>query len=127
MPDTLEAEKFKEYERKLNAILKTRRDEEKQFVAEVVEQVRLGKIPSKLVATSFDWVRNERPLTRYPFIYFEKVLRIQATALGLGDEIPEFDYEIYRSAGQTAPDQRGSAGQKTLTRLRALFTPGSRR
>lgn len=118
---------FIEYERKLNAILKTRRDEEKLFVAAVVRQVQLGKIPSKLVATSFGWVLKKRPDTNYPFIYFEKVLRIQADALKLGTEIPPFDYKIYKSAGQRIRSQRSSAGQKTLTRLKAFFTPGSRR
>jgi hypothetical protein len=87
--------RFIEYERQLNAMLKTRRDEEKQFVAEVINQIRLEKIPSKLVTTSFEWVRNKRPDTEYPFVYFERVLRLQAKRLQLGNEIPAFDYRIY--------------------------------
>ena len=86
---------FIEFERQLNAILKTRRDEEKQFVGEVVNQIRLGLIPSKLVTTSFEWVRNKRPTTKYPFIYFERVLRLQGGRLGLANEIPPFDFSIY--------------------------------
>lgn len=87
--------RFIEYERQLNAMLKTRRDEEKRFVAEVINQIRLEKIPSKLVTTSFEWVRNKRPDTEYPFVYFERVLRLQAKRLQLGSEIPAFDYRIY--------------------------------
>lgn len=87
--------RFIEYERQLNAMLKTRRDEEKLFVAEVVNQIRLKKIPSKLVSTSFEWVRNKRPDTKYPFVYFERVLRLQAKRLQLGQEIPKFNYRIY--------------------------------
>ena len=87
--------RFDLYERQLNAILKTRRDEEKLFVKRVVDQVKLKKISSKLVNTSFQWVRNKRPGTKYPFVYFERVLRLQATKLELEDEIPPFDYGIY--------------------------------
>jgi len=86
---------FIEFERQLNAMLKTRRDEEKQFVGLVVNQIRLGLIPSKLVSTSFEWVRNKRPTTKYPFVYFERVLRLQAGRLGLASEIPPFDFSIY--------------------------------
>lgn len=86
---------FIEFERQLNAMLKTRRDEEKQFVGQVVNQIRLGLIPSKLVSTSFEWVRNKRPTTKYPFVYFERVLRLQAGRLGLASEIPPFDFSIY--------------------------------
>ena len=86
---------FIEFERQLNAILKTRRDEEKEFVGQVVNQIRLGAIPSKLVTTSFKWTRNKRPNTKYPFIYFERVLRLQAERLGMEDEIPPFDFSIY--------------------------------
>ena len=86
---------FIEFERQLNAILKTRRTEEKEFVGQVVNQIRLGLIPSKLVTTSFEWVRNKRPTTKYPFIYFERVLRLQGSRLGLANEIPPFDFSVY--------------------------------
>lgn len=98
--ETFTAEQFVEYERQLNAFLKTRRNEEQDFIAGVVRQVRMGNIPSKLVSTSYSWVRTKRPNTNYPFIYFERVLRIQAEAAGLEDEIPAFDLSIYSSAGQ---------------------------
>ena len=52
-------DRFIEFERQLNAMLKTRREEEKQFVGLVVNQIRLGLIPSKLVSTSFEWVRKQ--------------------------------------------------------------------
>lgn len=104
---------FEEYERRLNAILLTRRDEEKLFVARVVERVRTKRIPAKLVDVSYQWARKNRPDTKYPFIYFEKVLRLQAKKLGLEKEVPPFDFSIYKSAGQKIPGQNGSAGQRT--------------
>ena len=86
---------FAEFERQLNAMLKTRRDEEREFVGSVVDQIRAGQLPSKLVTTSFEWVRNKRPTTKYPFVYFERVLRLQAGRLGLGSQIPSFNYAVY--------------------------------
>ena len=94
-PDNFNPAQFEEYERQLNAILKTRRDEEKAFVKAVVKNVRDGKLPAKLISTSFKWVRNRRPNTNYPFIYFERVLRLQAAKLKLSKFVPEFDYDIY--------------------------------
>jgi hypothetical protein len=113
MPEEFSSAQFTEYERQLNAILKTRRDEEKEFVGKIVDLVRLGRIPSRLVSTSYQWVHQKRPDTNYPFIYFEKVLRIQAKALNLEKEIPAFDFSIYKSAGQRASGQNGSAGQRS--------------
>jgi hypothetical protein len=85
--------RFTDYEARLNAILKTRRDEEKKFVSEVMALVRNGVLPERLIETSYKWVMNKRPGTDYPFIYFERVLRIQAAVMKL--EIPAFDYSIY--------------------------------
>ena len=113
MPETFTEAQFAEYERQLNALLKTRADEEKQFISKVVTQVRLGRIPSRLVSTSYQWGRKNRPASNYPFIYFEKVLRIQAKALKLEDEIPAFDYSIYKSAGQRSDGQNISASQRS--------------
>ena len=127
MPEKFESEQFVEYERQLNAMLKTRHDEEKKFVNKIVGKVRLGKIPSRLVSTTYSWVRNKRPDTNYPFVYFERVIRIQAKAIGLEDEIPPFDYSIYGSAGQRSIGQNGSAGQKTDTRKNSFFRAGNRR
>lgn len=86
--------RFVDYEIRLNAILKTRRDEERQFVSSVLALVREGKLPEQVVETSYKWVLNKRAYSEYPFIYFERVLRIRAQQLEL--EIPEFDYAIYR-------------------------------
>ncbi len=113
LPEKFTEAQFVEYERQLNVILKTRRDEEKQFVSKVVFLVRAGRIPSRLVSTSFQWSLKNRPDTSYPFIYFEKVLRIQSKALNLEKEIPVFDYKIYKSAGQQSDGQKSSAGQRT--------------
>ena len=123
-----DAARFAEYERQLNAILKTRRDEERIFVAQIVSQVRDGKIPSKLVSTSFDWVHKKRPGTKYPFIYFEKIIRLQARQLEIQKEIPPFDFSIYRrSVGQLSPSSRTTAGQATPVRRSSFLTPGSLR
>lgn len=88
--------RFEDYEQRLNAILKTRRDEEREFVERVVNKVKDGSIPERLVETSFKWVQNKRPNTNYPFVYFERVLRIQAKRLELERHIPAFDYDIYK-------------------------------
>lgn len=113
---------LEEYERQLNAILKTRRDEEKEFVAQVIQKVKEEKIPTYLVDTSFQWVRNRRPDTDYPFIYFERVLRIQAESLNLQDEIPPFDLAIYdQSAGQRRAGQQLNAGRPTESQRESFF------
>ena len=101
---------FFEFERQLNAMLKTRRDEEQEFIGLVVNQIRLGRIPSRLVSTSFEWVRNKRPTTKYPFIYFERVLRLQAERLGLESEIPPFDFSIYSQTNVPPSSASGEAG-----------------
>ena len=76
--------------------LKTRRDEERKFVKDIVLNVRAGKMPSKLIQTSFKWVQNKRPKTNFPFIYFERVLRLQASRAGIPTAVPAFDFGIYR-------------------------------
>ena len=121
------AGQFVEYERLLNSILKTRRDEERQFVALLVQQVRLGRIPSKLVSTSYGWVRNKRPRTNYPFIYFERVLRLQAERVNLESDIPQFNLAIYRSAGQATGRRSNSAGQRPFEDRQNTPSPGQRR
>lgn len=86
--------RFRDYEAKIQAILKTRLNEEKAFVSLVMEKVRAGEIPEKMVETSYKWVLNKHPDTNYPFVYFERVLRIQGEKAGI--EIPPFDYDAYR-------------------------------
>ena len=123
---TFTAEQFVEYERTLNSVLRTRRDEEKKFIAEVVRQVRIGRIPSKLVSTSYGWIRNKRPTTNYPFIYFERVIRLQAERANLASEIPAFDFSIYSSPGQAAGRRSFSAGQRAPARRTFIPTAGQR-
>ncbi len=84
---------FVELEKQLNAILKTRRDEEKAYVARIVLLVKEEAIPRQLVNASFKYVINKRPGTKYPFVYFVRVLQF----LGARDEIeiPAFDFRIY--------------------------------
>jgi hypothetical protein len=86
--------RFRDYEAKIQAIVKTRLNEEKAFVSSVMEKVRAGEIPEKMVETSYKWVLNKHPDSNYPFVYFERVLRIQGDKAGI--EIPPFDYEVYR-------------------------------
>lgn len=95
-PENFTDQRFLQYEQQLNAILKTRREEERKFIANLVVRVREGKLPSKLIQTSFKWVQKKRPGTNFPFIYFEKVLRIQATRAGIAATIPPYDFGIYR-------------------------------
>jgi len=93
-PESFTQARFDQYEQQLNAILKTRREEEREFISQIVALVRTGRLPSSMVQTSFQWVYKKRPATKFPFIYFERVLRIQADTAGFG--IPEFDFAIYR-------------------------------
>jgi len=88
----------------------TRREEERQFIAILVAEVRAGILPSKFIQTSFRWVQNNRPNTKLPFIYFERVLRLQATQAGIADVIPPFDFDIYREFDSgTRPFIRGGS------------------
>lgn len=89
--------RFADYEARLNAILKTRRLEEQEFVNAVLAKVRAGDLPVPMMESSFLWVLSNRPDTPYPFIYFERVLRLQGELAGVS--IPEFDYGIYSDYG----------------------------
>jgi hypothetical protein len=113
---------FTEYERQLNAILKTRRDQEKLFVSQVVEKLKQDKLPIKLVDTSFEWVRNKRPYTDHPFYYFERVLRLEAAKLGLEEEVPPFDYSKVGVTGIGEPGQQLNAGFPTERQRSSLFS-----
>ena len=94
-PETFTAARFAKYEQQLNAILLTRRDEERKFIEAIVQNVQAGKLPSRFIQTSFKWVQQKRPRTNFPFIYFEKVLRLQATKAGIASTVPPFDFGIY--------------------------------
>lgn len=80
-------------ERQLNSILKTRLNEEKLYIATIVKLVNDGKLPRKLINTSFKYVKNKRPYTKYPFVYFARVLHFQAKRERV--EIPKFDFSVY--------------------------------
>ena len=81
------------YEKQVNAILKTRLPAEKKFVSELMIEVGKKEIPKSLIDTSFKWVLNKRPNTNYPFVYFERVIRLQGKKLGY--KIPSFNYKAY--------------------------------
>jgi hypothetical protein len=69
-------------EDQLNTGLKTRRPEETEFVEEVARLVNEGKLPRKLVDSTFSWAVRRRQT--YPFPAFERALRLQADRLGVG-------------------------------------------
>ncbi len=82
-----------QYEQQLNAILKTRFNEEKDYVRKVVALTTLNRLPRSVVNTSFKWVLNKRPRTNNRFIYFQRVLDLQAERLNL--PVPTFDSSFY--------------------------------
>ena len=81
------------YDRQLQAVLKTRLIEEKEFVARVVLLVQEEDIPKNLVDSAWLWVRGKRPGTKYPFVYFERVLRLQGERANI--LIPPFNRNVY--------------------------------
>jgi len=81
------------YERQLQSVLRTRLQEEEEFVTKIVDLVRTEKLPKNVVDRAWLWVRSNRNASRYPFVYFERVLRLQTAKLDV--EIPEFDRAIY--------------------------------
>jgi len=68
-------------EDQLNTGLKTRRPEETEFVEGVARLVNEGKLPRKLVDSTFIWAVRRRQT--YPFPAFERALRLQADRLGV--------------------------------------------
>jgi len=67
-------------EDQLNTGLKTRRPEETEFIEKVARLVNEGKLPRKLVDSTFMWAVRRRQT--YPFPAFERALRLQADRLG---------------------------------------------
>ena len=104
--DQFSPARLQEYERQLNAVLKTRRNEERQFIKLLVAQIGTGGVSTELVQTSFKWVRKKRPDTTFPFLYFERVLRIIATQQGVGASIPPYDTSVI---GQPNPQNQDSS------------------
>jgi len=68
-------------EDRLKAGLRTRRPEETAFVEKVAALVRSGRLPAKLVDSTYLWAVERR--TEHPFPAFEKSLRMQASKLGV--------------------------------------------
>ena len=68
-------------EDQLNTGLKARRPEETEFIGEVARLVNEGKLPRKLVDSTFIWAVRRRQT--YPFPAFERALRLQADRLGV--------------------------------------------
>ena len=65
----------------LNSTLKTRRNVEKQFIDKVVQLVRTGKLPVKLVVETMQYAR-QKP-TKHPFQYFQRALALRAARLNV--------------------------------------------
>jgi hypothetical protein len=59
--------------------LKARRPQEFAFIARVAALVEQGKLPRKLVDSTFLWARS----SRHPFQYFERGLKVRARRLGI--------------------------------------------
>jgi hypothetical protein len=66
---------------RLAAGLRARLPHEKHFVTEVVALVHAGRLPQKLVDSTYLWAVQRRQA--YPFPAFEHALRIQANQLGV--------------------------------------------
>jgi hypothetical protein len=80
-------------ERQLNALLRTRLDVEKAYLASVVELVERGELPRRLINISLKYVLNKKSDSPYRFIYFVRVLGFLAAREKI--EIPKFDFEVY--------------------------------
>lgn len=68
-------------EDRLQAGLRTRLPAEKKFVEKVAMLVRTGRLPAKIVDSTYLWAIERR--TEHPFPAFQKALRIQASRLGV--------------------------------------------
>jgi hypothetical protein len=66
---------------RLQAGLRTRLPAEKAFVEKVAALVRSGRLPAKLVDSTYLWAVERR--TEYPFPAFQQALRLQAAKLGV--------------------------------------------
>ena len=68
-------------EDRLKAGLRAQLPAEVDFIAKVVILVRTGKLPGKLVDSTYIWAIERRK--EYPFPAFEKALRLQAQKIGV--------------------------------------------
>ena len=60
--------------------LRARRAEEFAFLERIITMVDQGQLPVDLVRSTFDWARHKRP---YPYVYFERAIKIRAARLGI--------------------------------------------
>ncbi len=72
----------------LNSGLRARRPEEFRFIANIVQMTAQGRLPIKLVLSTFHYVRTKKKDDKFPFIIFERVLRIRAAEIGI--RLPKF-------------------------------------
>lgn len=84
---------LEEYEKQVNAMLKTRLTAEKEYVAAIFELVEDGDVPRDLVDRSVLWVQSKRQYSHRPFVYFARVLELLGERADV--EIPPFDYNVY--------------------------------
>ena len=66
---------------RLKVGLKARRPEEEEFLEKVATLVLTGKLPRKLVDSTYIWAIRRRQ--DYPFPAFERALQLQADRLGV--------------------------------------------
>lgn len=69
------------YQQQLEKGLKARRPTDFTFIATVITAVENGTITQKMVNETFDYARSKD--SRYPFIYFQFVIRKRAAKLGV--------------------------------------------
>lgn len=65
---------------KIKAALRTARPEEDGFVDRVLRLVQQGKLPAKLVYTTFVWARSK---PRLKFQYFKRAMILRAARFGI--------------------------------------------
>jgi hypothetical protein len=67
--------------------LKVRSTSDRAFVSRVVQLVQLGKLPVKLVDTTYLWARKKAERNKYtannPMVYFRPAMEARAKKLGV--------------------------------------------
>ena len=67
-------------QKQLETGLKARRPQEFAFIKRVVQMVEHNQLPRQLVEETFVWARKKK---RYPYVYFERALRVRASNIGI--------------------------------------------
>lgn len=74
-------------EERLVVGLRVKTDSDRQFIARVVELVQAGKLPLRLVDSTYFWARSKaaerRNLANNPMVYFRPALIARAARLGI--------------------------------------------